>query len=75
MKATKPILLALAGAWIALMLLEKSTDAAGAFVVRKKAWPVRAGHHSVRFFKTLLLVGLAILNIFMAVSLIGDKER
>ena len=74
MKKAKPVLFVLAGLWLLLMLIEKLAGTADAITVRKKAWPVKAGHHGLRALKSILLIGLAVINIFMALSLIGGAE-
>jgi len=75
MKAAKGILWVLAGAWIVLLMLEKSSGAAGAFLIRNKPWPHKAGHYFVRFLKSMILTSLVLINIFMALSLIGGTKK
>ncbi|MBD3396250.1 MAG: hypothetical protein GF418_11550 [Chitinivibrionales bacterium] len=70
---TKSILFILAGAWIALLLVEKSTATAGALAGRKRAWPVKAGGYGIRMLKGILMIGLLLLNVYMALSLVGDR--
>lgn len=75
MKKTKPILWTLAGAWLLLFLLEKSSATADSLAMRKRAWPVKAGHHGFRAVKSVLLLALAVINIFMALSMVNNHCR
>jgi hypothetical protein len=75
MRPTKPILFALAGAWIALLLIDKATGAATELRVRRRILPFRMVVHGVRAVKSLVVVGLIVANVFMAIAIVGDENR
>lgn len=75
MKLQKKALFVLAGAWILLMVVEKWSATADVIMTHKRSWPIKAGHTGVRSLKAVLLAILAVLNIFMALSLMTGKEQ
>ena len=75
MKITKMFLFVLAGAWVVLIGMEKMAGTAGKLHTRGKFFPVRWGYGLARLAKSLLLVSLALSNLFMVLSLIDRKPR
>jgi hypothetical protein len=75
MKKTKPILWILAGAWLLLLMVEKTAATADSLSVRKRAWPIKAGHGGMRVMKSIILMSLAVVNIFMALSMVSNNCR
>jgi hypothetical protein len=72
-KMMRAALVILAAAWIALVLLEKWTNAANALMMRRSAWPVRAGHKGTLLVKSVVLGIMMVINVFMALALTGTK--
>lgn len=75
MKITKMFLYVLAAAWILLIGMDKMIGAAGKLHTRGKIFPVRWGYGMARLSKSLLLISLALSNLFMVLSLIDRKPR
>ncbi len=75
MKITKMFLYVLAGAWVVLIGMEKMAGTAGKMHTRSKLFPIRWGYGLAHLSKSLLLVGLALSNLFMVLSLIDRKPR
>lgn len=74
MKSTKNILFGLAGAWVLILIFEKLTGTAGKIKAGRRPFPVRWVWYLFRFIKSTLMFTLAVMNIFMAISLVDENE-
>ncbi len=74
MKSTKSILFGLAGAWVLILIIEKMTGTAGRLKACRRPFPVRWIWYLFRFIKSTLMFTLAVMNIFMAISLVDEDE-
>ncbi|MFP4417252.1 MAG: hypothetical protein ACOC41_06600 [Chitinivibrionales bacterium] len=74
MKSTKNILFGLAGAWVLILFIEKMTGTAGRLQASRRAFPIRWVWYLFRFIKSTLMFGLAVMNVFMAISLVDEDE-
>jgi hypothetical protein len=74
MRTPKPLLFVLSGVWLALLLIEKATATTGSLRMRNRMAPLRAGYYVGRWIKSLLIVVLAVINLFLAISVIDNRR-
>lgn len=74
MKSSKFILFALAGIWTTLLIIEKIFGAVSSMKAKKSALPFKIVYHASRAFRSALLFCLVIVNVFMAIALIGENK-
>ncbi len=75
MKSSKMILFVLAGVWTTLLIIEKIFGAVSSVKAKKSALPIKIVYHASRMFRSALLFCLVIVNVFMAIALIGDSKQ
>jgi hypothetical protein len=74
MRSRKPLLYTLAGAWLALLLLEKAGSTAGSMRTARSAAPLRLWFKLGRTVKAVLLATLATCNLFLVINM-AEKRK
>jgi hypothetical protein len=74
MKATRSLLFGLAGAWIIVLFMDKIMGTAAGIRSKRTFLPLRMVYYGLRSVKSLVLLGLVIMNVFLAISLVGRND-
>lgn len=75
MKMSKNLLFGLAGFWTVLFIIDKVFKTVGLITIKRKSIFQKSGFYLSHFIRSVLLTGIAIFNIFMAISLLEDRRN
>ena len=71
----KQFFFVIAAIWMSFIMFDKTVDASMGMAFRKQNILIRFILMGIRLFKSMMLITLVVVNIFMAISMIDDKKK